>query len=94
MKTVAVIQARFFEKAQLRGLEIDADTSGAFCRYTKMDAFVVSGTAVLAGLKTQAAFEEEHVKQACMNLLHQCTRGGGCAGVKYMRERCGLQPLQ
>ena len=91
---VVAIQARFFEKAQLAGVELDPDTRGVFCRDPEMDNFYTSGPACAGGLKIQAAFEELHGKKECLDIVQHYTRGGGDKGVsvKYMRECCGLKP--
>ena len=89
------IQARFFEKAQLEGVDIDPDTRGVFCRDPEMDAFIISGPAIAAGLKIQAGFEELHGKDECLRKIQHYTRGGGDqgAGVRFMRKCCGLKAL-
>lgn len=92
---VVQIQARFFEKAQLSGVDLDPDTRGVFCRDPELDSFYTSGPACAGGLKIQAAFEEINGKQDCLDIVQHYTRGGGDKGVsmKYMRECCGLKPL-
>ena len=84
---VVQIQARFFEKAQLAGVELDPDTRGVFCRDPELDSFYTSGPACAGGLKIQAAFEEINSKKACLDIVQHYTRGGGDKGVsmKYMR---------
>ena len=71
---VVQIQARFYEEAQVDGIEIDADTRGVFSRDSELDAFYVSGPAVAAGLKMQAGFEELHGKKSCLQMVQHFTR--------------------
>ena len=89
------VQARFFEKAQLEGVDMDPDTRGVFCRDPEMDAFIISGPAVAAGLKIQAGFEELHGKEDCLRKIQHYTKGGGDqgAGDRFMSKCCGLKPL-
>ena len=89
------IQARMFEKAQLRGVDYDQDTRGVFARDPEMDAFIISGPAVAAGLKIQSGFEDLNNKNDCLKIIQDYTRGGGDngVGVRFMRECCGLKPL-
>ena len=77
---VAQIQARFFEKAQLSGVDLDPDTRGVFCRDPELDSFYTSGLACAGGLKIQAAFEEINGKQDCLDIVQHYTRGGATKG--------------
>ena len=89
---IIVIAARFFEGAQLTGIHLDPDTVGVFTRDPEIDAFYVSDPAIAAGLKIQAAFEEQNGLQDCRAIIQDYTNGGGDqgAGMKYLRECCGL----
>ena len=92
---VVQIMSRMFEKSQLDGVDYDPDTRGIFTRDPEVDTFYVSGPALAAGLKIQSGFEDTYDKDACFQLIEKYTRGGGDlgVGVRFMRECCGLKPL-
>jgi len=86
----------FVEKGMLKDLkEADRQRTGVFERDPDMEEFFVSGPAVAAGLKLQHAFECQHSKERCREIVVWYTRQGGDLGVgqKYLREACGLKPL-
>ena len=89
------LKVRLVEPGTLRDAPFDTRAAGVFERDPDLEAFYASGPAVAAGLKLQHAFEQTHDLGACRAEIIKYTRQGGDDGVgmAYIREACGLKPL-
>ena len=67
---------------------------GVFCADPTLKQFLVSSEASVAGLKLQAAFEKQHNKESCQQLIeeHAGLGGDGWFTETKLREACGLPP--
>ena len=93
---ITKMKVRLVEPGTLKDIPFDTHAAGVFERDPDLEAFYVSGPAVAAGLKLQHAFERTHNLDACRKEIIRYTRLGGDDGVglAYMREACGLKPLE
>ena len=83
-------KARFVHAKFLRHYP-DHEKDGIFEADPSLSKFLATSQASIAGLKLQCAFEMDHNKQDCYQLVEDyCNGGDGHLTEDIMREACGL----
>ncbi|CAJ1423131.1 unnamed protein product, partial [Effrenium voratum] len=86
--------ARFEDPQVIESAYADIAKDGVFPKDPDLGDFLRSSAAVAAGLQLQHAFEAEHTKKECEEMIEQYAAMGGDGGLTEatMREACGLPP--
>ena len=87
-------KARFEDPHVIEAAYSDIGQDGVFKKDPDLEAFLTSGPAVAAGLQLQHAFEMEHSKDECVDMIEQYVSWGGDYGLTEttMRKACKLPP--
>ena len=88
------VKARFEDPQVIANTYEDIYKDGIFARDPDLHDFLTSSPAAAAGLQLQHAFEAEHSKQQCLDIIEDYVVFGGDSGLTEttMREACGLPP--
>lgn len=88
------VKARFEDPHVIEAAYKDIHRDGVFRKDPDLANFLTSPPAVAAGLQLQHAFEAEHNKQDCLDMIENYVVWGGDAGLteSVMREACKLPP--
>jgi hypothetical protein len=87
-------KARFEDPHVIEAAYPDIHKDGVFKKDPDLEAFLTSGPAVAAGLQLQHAFEMDHGKDQCIDMIEQYVSWGGDHGLTEatMRRACKLPP--
>ena len=88
------VKARFEDPHVIEAAYKDIHRDGVFRKDPDLANFLTSPPAVAAGLQLQHAFEAEHSKQDCLDMIENYVVWGGDGGLteSVMREACKLPP--
>lgn len=88
------VKARFEDPHVIEAAYKDIHRDGVFRKDPDLANFLTSPPAVAAGLQLQHAFEAEHSKQECLDMIENYVVWGGDGGLteSVMREACKLPP--
>ena len=88
------IKARFEDPQVIADAYSDIATDGVFPKDPDLQYFLTSSAAVAAGLQLQHAFEMQHSKQECVDMIENYVMWGGDHGLTEdtMRIACKLPP--
>ncbi len=88
------VKARFEDPHVIEAAYTDIHRDGVFRKDPDLANFLTSPPAVAAGLQLQHAFEAEHSKQDCIDMIENYVVWGGDGGLteSVMREACKLPP--
>lgn len=88
------VKSRFEDPHVIESTYPEISVDGIFPKDPNLAHFLVSGPAVAAALQIQHAFEAEHSRQQCEEMIENYVLWGGDGGLteKTMRSACSLPP--